>query len=400
MSINVGQNGISPELVKLAQQALKNDQKIDDKELKEIKALAAQDGNITKEEIIFIDNLKNEKLTQKLMTADFNPNQKGLSFDIDAADKKPVSFDSLKCVFQTYMNNGKLAPAEVYSLYEKIDRIKDPVDKTWMKLAVDTIMDGRNHKKGPDGEIIPNNKIVANLISDKSIEILNNAKAEAAKLPMLNNIKDPAAKELFKEAMTLYMADSVFNGVFDSAWVGVGATTNLFQSLAWVGEKGASLVGAGDPREVGGGSVDGRFGSCVECRGRMETVFRQAVKSWEERNPGKECPLKVSGATSDTAFVFEHNFVGLTLNDGGTPKRFIVDPWGSQKADPGSIKTLDDYVKDNNHKFFSAFMTAKQADGQHVYSPVNNTAGLEVVTQMAIPVPVLNKWAAEQIFGK
>lgn len=82
MRVGTGSGGLSPELIKQAQQALKNDGKISADEYEKLIETA---GPLTDQKKAFLANLDNEATIQAVKDADFTA--KDISFEVNQADK-------------------------------------------------------------------------------------------------------------------------------------------------------------------------------------------------------------------------------------------------------------------------------------------------------------------------
>jgi hypothetical protein len=80
----INYSNISPELIKVAQNSLKNDGKIDQKEYDNLVKVALKDKILNRDEQLFIASLDNKNVISQLMDSKFNP--KSISFNVDKLD--------------------------------------------------------------------------------------------------------------------------------------------------------------------------------------------------------------------------------------------------------------------------------------------------------------------------
>lgn len=101
-----GTGGLSLETVKLAQQALENDGKIDEEEYKKIRESILEDNQVTDAEATFLASLDDKKIVKEIKEADLS---KDVTFNISDTDKKLKIHENKKSRYVDVTKNLKEA---------------------------------------------------------------------------------------------------------------------------------------------------------------------------------------------------------------------------------------------------------------------------------------------------
>jgi hypothetical protein len=257
-------------------------------------------------------------------------------------------------IYAEKIQDGSLSTQDLAALNTQIAKIKDPIKKAW---AVNTLELIKKNSTTENGNLVPNNQSVKDLMNPARIRLLEQRTSDAAGHPVLSTIKDPATREQMKEFLMTYMTDPVFMAVSDNRSIDRGgAMTNLFQTFS--------------SHKLGSGSIDSDFGACIECQSRVQSVFNQFKAEWSARpeNAGKPFKLEVGSMQTQAMTGFQHNFVFVKTDASET---FYIDPWGSQRTDSASITTKEDYLRDYARGVGGTHTFVKEGNNE-VFNPADH----------------------------